>query len=50
MQLFAVGQSIANLKDSIIGQADDITRIGFINGAFALRHKLRGRTESYGFA
>jgi hypothetical protein len=41
MELLAVCQRIANLEDAVIGQSDDIARPCLLNGALALRHKLR---------
>jgi len=50
VEFLALGECIANLEDLIVGQPDDIARIGFVDGALALRHKLCGRRKSYGLA
>ena len=47
MQLFAIGQRITDFEDSVIRKTDDIAGVSLVNGAFALRHKLCGRTETH---
>ena len=41
MQLFSLRQCISNLKDAIIWQTHDISRISLVNRALPLCHKLR---------
>ena len=50
VQLFAFGQCVANLEDAIVGQTYDVAGPSLVDGALALRHKLRGRGETNGLA
>ena len=50
VELFAIGESVTNLKHAIVGQANDIAWPGLVDGALTLRHKLCGRREAHGLA
>ena len=40
MQLFALGESVAYLEDTVVGQTYNIARPRFLDGALSLSHKL----------
>ena len=42
MKHLTLSQSVPNLEDTIVGQADNVARIGFLYRTLALRHKLSG--------
>ena len=48
MEIFALGERVANLEVTRVGQTDDVAGIGHVDGALALRHELGGRRETHG--
>ena len=52
MQLFTIGERVANLKRAIVWQTDNVACPRFVNSTLALSHKLRwrGETESLAMA
>ena len=50
MKLLAVCQCVANLEYAVVGQSDDVARIGFVDGALALCHELCWRREAHRLA
>ena len=47
VQLLSFGESVAYLEYTIVWQADDVARVGLIDGAFLLCHELCGAGEAY---
>ena len=47
MNLLALGQCVADLENTIVGQTNNVTGIGFVDGGLALGHKLSGGGEAY---
>ena len=47
MNLLALGQCVADLENTIVGQTNNVTGIGLVDGGLALGHKLSGGGEAY---
>ena len=41
MDKLALGQRVAYLEDSVVGESDDVARVGLVDGRLALCHELR---------